>query len=406
MSAPDPGTLAPPGRVLLPLLAGAALELVAWSWLWPAEALQGGWLGRVELLRAVHTLALGTLGLSLLGASWQIVPVITARPWPARLAPGVNGALGLGLLGMLWGFAHPGWVGVAGVALVALALWGRAGGVLLSLARARGRGAVRTWIAGAELCGLTGLGLGLLLWAGRSGHPVLRDPIWGIGRHLGLMVGGLFGGWMVGAGAVLLPMFAVAKEPSPRALYAGAVAWFGGVLLGLPLLWALGAALSVGALLRSLSQGARRGPALGQAAFGLVGGLLSGVCLGVFGAAAGQGAPVVALFALGLLPVLRGVAQRIGPFFAWSYAARGSIRGAPPVARFAPEGWMWAQAALSLPGGALLVASRTWGELARPALALLLLGAGVQLAILGRAAIFAALLAWPTGGKDVADRQV
>lgn len=407
MSRPDSSTLAPPGRVLLPLLAAAALEALAWAQLLPAGALDGGWYGRPELLRAVHTLALGVLGLSLFGAGWQIVPVITTRPWPAPLAPLANIGLILGLFGMLWGFGRGGAIGHLGASLAALAFSVRAVGVIGAMLRAKGRPVVRAWIVCAELCGLAGVTLGLLLWAGRSGAPTLHDPIAGIGRHLGLMLGGLFGGWMIGAGSVLLPMFSVTSEPSGRALAVGAALWFGGVALGWPALWLMGAAVSVLTLLRAMAAGARRGPALGQAALGLFGLMVTGAAVLALGIGAQDGALVFALFTLGALPVLRGVAQRIGPFFAWSYAAKGGLRGAPSVARFGPESWMWVQWMLSLCGGVLLVAGRFLanGDAARLGAALSLLGALAQLALLTRAAVLAALLAGTGGEAHVAHRQ-
>lgn len=134
----DQSTLAPPGRTLLPLLLGALFELLAAGF--ALAALEPGWYGRPGLLRATHALTLGALALSIVGAGWQLVPVITAAPWRARLAPVVNGALIVGLVLMLVGFGAPGssW-GHAGAGLACGALMLRSLGVTRALGRAQGR---------------------------------------------------------------------------------------------------------------------------------------------------------------------------------------------------------------------------------------------------------------------------
>ncbi|MFZ5476701.1 MAG: hypothetical protein ACOZNI_08000, partial [Myxococcota bacterium] len=90
-----------------------------------------------------------------------------------------------------------------------------------------------------------------------------------------------------------------------------------------------------------------------------------------------------AALALAALPVLRGVAQRIVPFFAWTHAFGARPRHAPPVASLVPAGLARAQAIASVAGGALLVATRLdHPGLAGAAAGALLAGALLHLAVL------------------------
>lgn len=387
---PDRDTLAPPGRVLGPLLLAALFELVAVLFALPA--LEPGWYGRPGLLRATHAITLGALALSITGAGWQLVPVVVARPWRSRIAPLVNGALIAGLALMLLGFGAPrSALGHLGVGLAAGALLLRTLAVLRVIARAEGRLVPRLWLGLAEGFLWLGLAWGVALWAGRAGHPIIGDPISGVAKHATFLMVGWVGGWILGTGSLLLPMFAVGREP-PTAWMAGALAcWAAGLILGIAPLWALGALGGVAGLVGVLARGARRGPALLQAGAGLLG-LAVAAALAASGRASGELVVSVGLL-LGLLPMLRGVAQRIVPFLAWTHAYGGRLRGAPPVAALTPEPLSWAQGALGWTGGLVLVIGRALEQtgLARVGAVLLGIGALVHLFFLGRALALAAL---------------
>lgn len=383
-------TLAPPGRVLGPLLTAALFEAVAAGVALLPGTLDPGWYGRAALLRAVHALTLGALALSITGAGWQLVPVIAVRPLVARPAPVVNAALIVGILLVLLGFGAPGaLLGHVGAGIVVVALAVRSITVLPALIGAQGRQAPRAWLIGAELCLWTGLGFGLALWSGRAGHPILSDPVAGIARHASLLLGGWVGGWIIGTGGLLLPMFAVAAEPDARWMGGAALCWASGLALGLPALWAIGLAGGAIGLVRVVARGARRGPALTQAGLGL-GGVLSACALAAIPGISGEIALTVALV-LGAAPLLRGVAQRIVPFFAWTWAHGDRLRGAPPVSALTRVGWQWAQLALGVGGGLLLTLGRLveQGALARLGALLWAAGALLQLEILTRALLIA-----------------
>lgn len=377
---PDAATLVPFGRVAVPLGVAALAEVAAWALALSPGALDPGWYARPALLAAVHALTVGTLAVAITGAGWQIVPVLAARPHPVRSAPWVNAAVLLGAPLLLWGLARPGSVvGHVGATLAVGGLVARGLLVAPALLRARLRPVARAWLAAAELSLLVGLGLALALYAGRAGHPVLADPLGGVELHAALLLAGWAGGWFVGAGGLLLPMFAIAAEPRPALLAVAGAAWFGGLVAGVPALWGVGAVLVAVALGGALWRGARAGAPLRQALAGVVG-LVACAAMAPF-------APVDATVACGLtlaaLPVLRGVAQRIVPFLAWTHAFGHRPRGAPPASALLAERLAGGQAALSLLGGVGLVAARLgWDAGARPAAALLLAGALLHVAVL------------------------
>lgn len=390
-------TLVPLGRVL-PLVAVALVaELGAWGALAATGRLAGPWYGVPGLLAAVHGLTVGTLAAAIVGVGWQLVPVVTAHPWRPgldRVIPAVNAALLVGLPLLTLGWFRPGlWLGAG---LVVAALAARSILVLAALLdpgrQAVGRAAPRAWLVLAEACLLAGVAVGALLWAGRAGVPVLRDPIAGVGLHVRLLLGGWVGGWVVGAGALLLPMFAVAREPRPALLALAGAAWFAGLLAPSPWAFAAGAVLVAVALGGAVARGLKRTPGITQAALGL--GVLA--ALAVAGGALPEAAlPADARVLAGLagvaLPVLHGVALRIVPFLAWNHL----VPGRPAPATLVAPGLAWAQAALGFAGAALAVAGRLGaGEgAARLGPALCALGAGMVAWALARAV----WTAWRTG---------
>jgi hypothetical protein len=392
---PDRGTMVAGRLVAVPAGAAVLSELLAWGLLALPGTLTAGWYGNPRLLVAVHLLTLGTLALSIVGFGWQLVPVVTAAAPPrwwsaaaATLSAVIIAGVALLCVGMLWLPAPLAGLGgalvIGGLVLRALLV----GAVLLG---ASGRRAVRGWLLGAECCLLAGLALGGALLAGRLGHPLLDNPITGIGWHATLLLLGWIGGWIGGMATVLLPMFAVSAPPRPALVALAGGLWFAGLLTGVSALWAAGAALLAGGLLWSLHGRVQRrlSPGLLTAALGLAGLLLLG---GLAGRADGVtlAATGLALFAL---PVLRGVALRIAPFLLWSHHFSDRMTDAPPVAALLWHRGAWAAGLLSVLGGALLLAGLigTRWDLARLGAALALLGsiahAGVLLNALVRTAV-------------------
>lgn len=352
------GTLVPLQLVLLPMGLGLLAELAGWLVIASVAPLQTGWYGVPSLLLGVHLVAIGGLLWPVIGAGWQLVPVVTTRPLPVaaiRVAALVGPSAVLGA-GLLWvGMAGATRIGALGATLLILCLLARSLTVVPLLIRSSGRRGVRAWLLSAELALWVGLVYAGLLYLGRLGYPVLQSPISGVGHHVALLALGWIGGWELGLASLLLPMFALSREPPVRPFLLAALMWFSGIALSLPVLWAAGAVLAVLLLGRSLLGAARglraAGPGLLQAALALLG--LFGVALA---AASGEVAPhavVAALFVLWLLPLQHGVASRVLPFLLWSQLLAG--RSSVPASSLVDRRLVWAQAGATAMGGVGLV---------------------------------------------------
>ncbi len=398
---PDRDSLAPLGLVAPLMAAGLLAEIGAWATLaWPG-ALSAHWMGRPGMLIGAHLLAVGALALSILGAGWQLLTVMTARPLgrlTAALAGWLNAAALLGAGGLVAGLLRPGPWGRAGAGLVIAALATRSLLVVPALILAPGRRALRGWLLAAEVCLWAGLTLAAGLFGNRSGHALIADHFGAIGLHASLLLAGWVGGWILGLGGLLLPMFAVAEEP-PGAGMAAAALYFGGLWLQLPALWAAGALLAVLLLAAALRR--RVKPSLG-AGLALAAWGLAGLATAAGLALAGRYMEAVAAgFALFAVPALRGVAARILPFLAWAHLYGDRPAGAPPVGALIPERAVAAAAVGTALGGALGVGGLVAGVdgLASAGAAMLLLAALGHLGVTAEVGRRAALAALRRGGS-------
>jgi len=306
--------------------------------------------GSGPVLAAIHTLTLGVLVMTAIGASLQLLPVATRTP-VSRLdlvrlcwwlyAPGVL-LLTIGL--SLWSTPAT-LVGAvattAGIVLYVILLAG-------NLRRARGFGPVGSHAATALLALLVLTGLGLVLL-----QPDLADRIGGRGAmvlaHVVLAGYGFMGLLALGFSNLLLPMFALAPavpEVGARAALYLALAALGVTLvaiaaeagtlkLGAAGLGLAAAGLHIGLLLRSLRARMRRRLGFEFVLVFLawawlpVSLLLAGAWAGGWG---GESLPPLFVFALlvgWLQTFLLAVLQRIVPFLASMHLGRRG--GRPPL---------------------------------------------------------------------------
>ena len=346
--------------------AAVVFHLLAWAALLAgardAAAFPGG-LGWP--FAALHLATLGVLAMTVVGATLQLLPVATRQPvhsiaaakivwW--LLAPGVAlftaGAAAYAPRAMAPGSA----LAVAALALYAWLL-------ARNLYGARGMRVVvvHGWAALAALAGLAATGLALVA---RYEHGLALDHAAFRAAHLVLATYGFMGLLAFGLSQFLLPMFAVARPPSPRTAYAalGAAcvaialalgAFFGGgdtLLAAAALTGLAAAAIHVVSLERSLR--ARLRPALGPA-FVLV--RVSWACLAASLALAAAmalgwappraGVVFVVLLVPGwLLTFVLAVLQRIVPFLASVHAGAG----APLASALTPQGPLAAHRVLHL----------------------------------------------------------
>jgi hypothetical protein len=213
--------IASPGRgpsVLLPLrylaAAAGAFVLAALALPWLAPELAGHYY-QPRILALTHTVTLGWITLTIMGASYQIIPIVLERPvWSERLGRWQFALLATGIAGMVGHFFIAGWSGLLwGAGLVAL---GTAAHLLNVVLTVRG---LRRWTFTARLVAVALVGLaltllfGLALAANRvwAFLPSATFPLINAHFHLALL------GWVlpmvIGVAARVYPMFLLAREP-------------------------------------------------------------------------------------------------------------------------------------------------------------------------------------------------
>jgi hypothetical protein len=403
VSAPRPSAGRPPsGTLPLRYLVAAtvAFALATGAVPWLARELAGHYY-HPRLLALTHTVTLGWITLTIMGATYQLVPIVFERPvWSERVARWQFVSVVTGVAGMVAHFAIGRWPGLLWSAtLLALGVALHLLNVTLSL-----RGLVR-WTLTARLMALALAGLGATTVFGAL---LAVDRVWKVlpgallptlhaHFHLALL------GWVMpivlGVSARVYPMFMLAAEPGG---WPGRVQLWG-VAAGAPLvvvgLLALPALVPVGALAVAAAAlaharwtfalaRARRRPALDwglRLALAAVAFLLPATALGLALAFDLAGGPrwslAYAVLALGgwVSLTIAGMMWKIVPFLVW-YRVYAPRVGREPVPTLAQLSWPAAEgaAACLLTGGMLaLAAALLAGEAAwiRAAGALVTLGA-------------------------------
>lgn len=374
---------------------GAALGI---GWLAPDLA---GHYYHPRVLALTHTVTLGWITLAIMGASYQLIPIVLERPiWSERLACWQLGVLAVAVLGMVAHFYLGSWSGLAVAAgLLAVGIGLHLLNVGLSL-----RGFTRwTFTARMVMLGYGGLALttlfGLALAINRV-RPFLPGeffPVLHAHVHLALL------GWITpmifGVAARVYPMFLLAPVPgrwSCRLQLWSLVVGLPSVVLGL-----LGARglLVPGALAIAVAAGSHAWwvltAARGRKRPGLDWGLrftltatvslLPAAILGLSLAADLRSGPRVAVaYAVIVLGgwvslTIVGLMLKIVPFLVW-YRAFGPRAGHERVPTLADLSWPRVEGtayALLTGGVALLALAALTGEVAaiRAAAAVLALGA-------------------------------
>jgi hypothetical protein len=368
--------------------AAVAFHVLAWAALLAGARELPAFAGGLGLpFAALHLATLGVLAMAAVGATLQLFPVATRQPvrsvaaakavwW--LLVPGVAVFAG-------GAAAYAPRVFAPGAVLVVVALAVFAWLLARNLWHARGMPVIvaHGWAALAALAGLAITGLALVA---RYEHGLALDHAAFRVAHLVLAAFGFMGLLAFGLTQFLLPMFAVARPPAPRAAAAAlatalaAIALaLGGYLSVAALVGLAAAAIHIVSLERSLR--ARLRPALGTA-FSLV--RVSWACLVASLALAAAMEPgwlparagvafVVLLVPGWLLTFLFAVLQRIVPFLASVHAGPG----APLASALSPQGPLAAHRVLHLAAVSSLLIAVAFGspELAQAAAAAGLAGA-------------------------------
>lgn len=332
---------------------GAAILFLVGSWtlLFLDADVAVSFLGGPSMtLGAIHFLTLGVFALTAIGASCQLLPVVTRRPlvatWPVKavfwsLVPGIlllTYAMTYGEVPLL----------IAGGALSAAALLGYVVLLGINLVGARGLGLVRAYAWGALLSLVAIAVLGVML-ALNYRYGFVGRPMEVAAAHVVLAAYGFMGLLVLGFSQILIPMFALSKEPSRRlgtvALVAAAVAMglaVAGVFAAADGLVIAGAAVGLGAtaahlvaMERSLAGRMRRRLGLSFVLVRCAWALMAvSILLGGLAASGWAGPRAATLFGFvllygWLLTFLVGILQRIMPFLGALHAARAG--GRPPL---------------------------------------------------------------------------
>jgi hypothetical protein len=353
-----------PSAPTLPLTylvtAAAAFVVAALAVPWLGTELAGHYY-HPRLLALAHTATLGWVTLTIMGASYQLIPIVLEREvWSERLARWQLAFLVAGIVGMVGHFAIGRWSGLVwGAGLVALGIGLHLVNVALTV-RGLGRWTftarlVALALVGLALTALFGLALGIdKLWKFLPGALFAN-----LHAHIHLALLGWVLPMVIGVAARVYPMFLLAREPDGWVGHAQ----FWGLALGVPLLVAglliertapavAGALLVTAAVaghlawvgemvwrrkrpsldwgLRFVLTGATFLPAATGLGLGFAADLWSGPRLGL-------GYAILALGGWVSLTIV-GMMLKIVPFLVW-YRAYGPHVGRRPVPTLAELGW-------------------------------------------------------------------
>jgi len=407
-----------PGRGPSPLVplaylicAAAAFVVASLGVAWLGPELAGHYY-HPRLLALTHTVTLGWVTLAIMGASYQLIPIVLERPiWSERLARWQLAILAVALTGMVAHFYLGSWPGLAAAAIL-LAV-----GVVFHLVNVgMTLRSFTQWTFTARLVVLAygGLALtavfGLALAVNRI-WPFLPGEFFPIlHAHVQLALLGWVAPMILAVAARVYPMFFLA--PAPRRVHSvlqlhGLAAGVPAVVLGLlgvPALLvagALGVAAALGAHAAWVGEMAwrRRRPGLDwglrfvlTATAFLAPAAVLGVAMAADRLAGPRVAVAYAVVALGWISLtIVGMMLKIVPFLVW-YHAYSPRAGREPVPTLTQIAWPRAEglAYLLLTGGVVLLAATVLsGEAAwiRAAGAVLALGslafAGALVRVLG-----------------------
>src|SRR5512145_704409 len=194
--------------------AAAAFVLAALAVPWLATELAGHYY-HPRLLALTHTVTLGWITVAIMGASYQLIPIVLERPvWSERLARWQLVLFVAGVVGMVGHFAIGRWAGLVwGAGLVGLGIALHLINVTLTV-----RG-LRRWTFTARLVVLALVGLTLTALFGLA---LSVDKLWkflpgalfaNLHAHIHLALLGWIGPMVIGVAARVFPMFLLVREP-------------------------------------------------------------------------------------------------------------------------------------------------------------------------------------------------
>ncbi len=210
------GAGAPAATLPLRYMVAAALAFVlaAAGTVWLAGPLSGHYY-QPRVVALVHTVTLGWITLTIMGATYQLIPVVLERPiWSERLARWQFVILAAGIPGMIAHFYIGTWPGLAlAAAVVGLGVACHLVNALATLF------AVKAWSFTARLLVVALVGLALTVLFGLT---LAADRIWTflpgsffptLHAHFHLALLGWVAPMVMGVAARVYPMFLLARDP-------------------------------------------------------------------------------------------------------------------------------------------------------------------------------------------------
>lgn len=230
--------LLPPSIPYRYFATGALFQIVMWALLLVGAGDVAGFQGGPgPLLGAIHSLTLGVLAMTAVGASLQLLPVATLQPFGSLLlCKAVWWLLSAGTALLIYGMVSADPTLLApGAWMTALALLLYASQIAVNLARASNKTAAMglvVWHGILALLALAALAaFGVMLALDMAGGAGLDDYAAVVGAHLVLACYGFMGLLALGFSSFLIPMFALAPAPSLRGGYIVLGLMTGGILL-------------------------------------------------------------------------------------------------------------------------------------------------------------------------------
>jgi len=343
--------LLPPSVPYRFFVTAVIFHVVAWALIaYSADSVVGFTGGSGPILSAVHALTLGVFIMTIMGASFQLLPVATGKAlmavWPCRVASWLYIP---GVAALLYGFAAGEYVFMAVGGVMSVAAMIVFAALVGDVLRRSGSGlklpVMYGWGGMASLFALTALGFAMIV--DQKYGFLLADVDFRL-AHMIIAVYGFMGMSAIGYSHILVPMFALSQAPDEAqgvinftmhaavlVLAVGAVSAGSHAAL---LMAAAGAVAVSGLYIRTMNQTLKQGMrkklglsfvlirgAWGMLPLSLAVGAMA--CEGFFGA---QGAVLFVFLALfgWLLTFLLGILQRIIPFLAAMNAGRED--GTPP----------------------------------------------------------------------------
>lgn len=314
------------------------------------------------MLAATHCITIGFIGMIMLGAIQQILPVVIGSPMPAsnQIAWFTFIPLIAGTLSLSFGFVQ------GTPVLIDLAWMLLASGMLIfiiasliSLYRAQAVNATKTAILLSVLALTGAVALGALLARGYAGglpldYPRLAES------HISLALGGWVMLLIAGVSYQVVPMFQLTPNYPKWLTISFAPALFAAVLLYLAshlfdsipleylaicLFWLLAAAFAA-ATLRLQNQRRRRvsDATLSFFRLGMICLLAAVLCslISLYWPAPFRTLSLIVFVTGFTLSVIHGMLYKIVPFLVWFHLFRGGItKGVPNMKQIIPEIWMW-----------------------------------------------------------------